>query len=100
MKPFGLALLDFWKGDTSATITMNRDDGLREELPISTFFRSAADIPPIEKLALASCSGRVLDVGAGTGHHSLALQEAGFQVCAIDVSPEAVQVMREAGVAD
>lgn len=100
MKPFGLALLDYWKGERSARFTIVRDDGLEEEVPVSVFFRGFADISRIEKLAMASCSGHVLDVGGGSGHHSLVLQEWSFQVCAIDISPEAVQVMREAGVDD
>jgi cyclopropane fatty-acyl-phospholipid synthase-like methyltransferase len=40
----------------------------------------------------------VLDVGAGTGCHSLVLQEQGFQVTAIDISRHAVEVMQASGV--
>lgn len=99
MKPYGMALLDYHRGDTSATVAVLRDDGLETALPISVFFRQAQDLP-LDRVALDLCHGRVLDAGAGAGCHSLFLQGQGFPVCAIDVSPEAVRVMRERGVAD
>ncbi len=39
-----------------------------------------------------------MDVGAGVGIHSLYLQDKGFDVCAMDVSPEACEVMKKRGV--
>ena len=44
--------------------------------------------------------GRILDVGAGSGCHSLALQEMGKTVKAIDISPLSVEVMQKRGVKD
>ncbi len=41
-----------------------------------------------------------MDAGAGAGCHALALQERDLPVCAIDIAPEAVQVMRRRGVKD
>lgn len=100
MKPFGLALLDFRRGDKSGYIAICRDDGFSEEVPVGHFFRGPEQFTSLERTALDRCRGYVLDAGAGTGHHSLALQSRGHRVCAIDVSPEAVQLMREAGVTD
>jgi SAM-dependent methyltransferase len=100
MKPFGLALLDFWRGHKSATFTMIRDDGFQEEVALSTFFRGTDEFPGLEQMALDRCRGFVLDVGAGSGRHSLALQSKGHSVCSIDVSADAVRVMREAGALD
>lgn len=100
MKPFGLALREFRNGDKSASFTIVRDDGLEEAMPVGAFFREPEQFTGLEKTALGECWGHVLDVGAGTGHHSLALQRRGLEVCAIDISPEAVHVMREEGIAD
>ena len=57
-------------------------------------------MPEIERVALKRCNGRILDVGAGSGCHSLALQEQGHTVMAIDISPLSVEAMRQRGVKD
>ena len=98
MEPYGLALLDFFKGDTSAKVVIHRDDGLTTDLPMSVFFRKPPDLSPLEQTAIDLCRGYVLDVGAGVGCHSLVLQEQGLAVYAIDISPEAVEIMLERGV--
>lgn len=99
MKPYGLSLLDYHEGNQSAAVEIVRDDGLVTLLPASTFFRPAQEYE-IERTALELARGRVLDVGAGTGLHSMFLQEKGLKVCAIDMSPEAIQVMQDRGVID
>jgi len=65
MEPYGLALLDFFNGDDSAKIVIYRDDGLKEDLLISFFFREPPDFLPLERTAVNLCRGSVLDVGAG-----------------------------------
>jgi SAM-dependent methyltransferase len=76
------------------------DDYERDEVPVGYFFREPADFPPLERRALELCRGRVLDVGAGSGCHTLALQDRGFEVTAIEVAPELVRVLRDRGVRD
>ncbi len=98
MAPYGLALHDSFNRDGSAAVTICRDDGYVSEMPVDVFFRQPPDFSPLEQAALALCQGHVLDVGAGTGCHSLALQDQGFQVMAIDISPHAVEIMRARGV--
>ena len=99
MRPFGLSLLDYFRGNKSAVMSIIRDDGLITPQPASGFFRDPRQFK-IESIALDLTRGRVLDVGAGTGIHSKYLQDNGITVCSIDVLPEAAHIMRERGVVD
>ncbi len=76
------------------------DDFERDEVPISWFFRGPEQFPPYEQLALENCREWVLDVGAGSGCHSLALQDRGLRVTAIEALPALVDIMRDRGVRD
>ncbi len=100
MFPYGRALLAYYRGDTQAELTIRREDGLEDRLPMSHFFRPAERFLPIELEALDQCRGHVLDIGAGTGLHSLVLHDRGFDVTALDVNELAVDIMDEAGVRD
>ena len=55
-------------------------------------------MPLLERTALQLANGSILDVGAGSGCHAIALQEMGKEVCAIDISPLSVEVMKQRGV--
>ena len=57
-------------------------------------------MPVLERTALQIATGKILDVGAGSGCHALALQEMGKEVCAIDISPLSNEVMKQRGVKD
>ncbi len=95
MGPHGAALLAYFRGDTQAELVIRRDDGLEDRLSVSHFFRQPEQFFPIEVTALDCCRGHVLDIGAGTGLHGLVLQSRGHAVTAIDVSSQAVSVMKE-----
>lgn len=96
--PHGRSLWDYFTGDTAATIVLHSDLGEHDELAVAGWFRDLTG--PSDHAAVALARGRVLDAGAGTGLHSLALQERGLAVCAIDFVPEAVEIMRRRGVRD
>jgi SAM-dependent methyltransferase len=98
--PHGLALRDFLAGDLDAEVIVRAEDGEEERTPARVFVRGPADFSALDEAALDLCRGRVLDVGAGAGCHSLVLQARGISVTALDVSPEAVDVMRRRGVRD
>lgn len=100
MELHGIALMDYFNGDKSATLTIRRDDGHESPLPVHVFFREPSEFTPTAKAAIENCRGHILDVGAGTGLHSLALQQEGFAVTAIDISQQAVQIMTQRGVKD
>ncbi len=99
-EPLGDAMMDYHRGDTTTTIIVLSDleDPLEE--PVSTFFRDPDAFPALETAALNICTGRVLDIGAGSGCHALVLQEMGLDVVAIDIIPQAVEIMTDRGVRD
>ena len=103
MDPFGMALMAYFEGDENAEVISRREDGIESPMAIRDFFRSPGEIPflaRIEITALEACRGHVLDIGAGAGVHSLLLQQCGLPVTAIDISPQAVTIMRQRGVND
>jgi SAM-dependent methyltransferase len=100
LDPYGAALLAFFDGDEDAELIIRREDGLAVPMPVGHFFREPDAFTPLEVAALDGCTGRVLDAGAGTGLHSLDLQERGLAVTAIDICPQAVELMSRRGVRD
>ncbi len=98
--PHGQALLDYLDGVAQAAVTVHGEAGDADVIPAAVFFRDGEEFSALDAAALELCRGRVLDVGAGAGCHALALQARGLEVCAIDILPQAVEVMRRRGVAD
>jgi SAM-dependent methyltransferase len=96
-EPYAAAMEAYHRGDQHAAIVVY-DDFERDEVPVSYFFRPPEEFLPLEQLALELCRGRVLDVGAGSGCHSLVLQERGFQVTAIDILPPLIRILEDRGV--
>jgi len=100
MEPQGWALRAYYEGDLDAELIIHRDDGVDDPLPVSHFFRDPSEFTGIETSAIDLCSAHVLDAGAGTGLHSLVLQQKGVAVTAIDINPKAVAIMAQQGVKD
>ncbi len=98
MAPYGMALQAYEGGDSGAELIIRREDGREAPLPVSYFFRAPSS--PMDQAALVRCSGHVLDIGAGTGPHSLLLRQKGLAVTSIDVDPRAVRIMRRRGLED
>lgn len=98
MAPLGAAMLAYFEGDRGVQVTVRRDDGQVLSIPVGHFFRGPSGFTPIDTAALRLSAGRVLDVGAGTGRHSLELQRRGLSVTAIDICEDAVAIMKRSGV--
>ncbi|MFX0030219.1 MAG: class I SAM-dependent methyltransferase [Candidatus Hermodarchaeota archaeon] len=98
MEPFGLALKEFYKGNEQAKVIFLRDDGLRDEYFVSQCFRNEQDFSTFDNKAIDLCYGKVLDIGAGVGPHSLALQNRGLDVYALDISSYACDIMKNRGI--
>ena len=95
---FGKALLDFQNGNYSEDITTSTNISDEDVLPIPYLFRDYKDMPRLEQKALKLAKGSVLDVGCGSGSHSIYLQKKGFKVKAIDISKGAIEVSKQRGV--
>ncbi len=97
---FGRLLLDYHSGRAGDPF-LERDDGhTGPALGAECFFAEAEQWPDAERAVFDYVRGRVLDVGAGAGRHSLEAQRRGLDVVAIDVSPGALEVCRRRGVQD
>ena len=94
----GSAIADFHATGKAAKLRVFSPMFDEDEIPVKTLFRGFDEMPAIEQTALREATGRILDVGAGAGCHSLALQHMDKQVTAIDISPLAVAMMRDRGV--
>jgi predicted TPR repeat methyltransferase len=55
-------------------------------------------MPQLEQSALKLCEGKVLDIGAAAGCHSLVLQEKGLDVTALEISELCCSVMQKRGI--
>lgn len=98
--PMGAAIRDYHRQGKSAQLKVLSSLFDDDEMPVAHLFRSYDEMPPLEQRALNEARGKVLDVGAGAGCHALALQERGFDVTAVDISPLGCETMKERGVAN
>ena len=96
--PMGAAIADYFKRHKADRLRVFSSQFDEDEIPVEELFRTEKQMPLLERTALQMATGKILDVGAGSGCHSLALQEAGKEVHAIDISPLSVEVMKQRGV--
>lgn len=94
----GRAIADYWKNKKADRLRVFSPMFEEDEIPLTTLFRNYENMPEIERKALDMATGRTLDVGAASGCHSLVLQKKGIDVTAIDISPLAVETMKNRGV--
>ena len=96
----GKAIADYYKGRRDGKLCVLSPMFDDDEIPLETLFRTFRYMPKLEQKALKMAKGKTLDVGAGSGCHSLWLQEKGIDVTAIDISPYSVETMKERGIAN
>src|SRR5690606_7747096 len=95
---YGEALTDYYHQRFEEELILITNGSETEAMPVDLFFREADELPDQELIALALCDGKVLDVGAGAGSHSLYLQDQGMDVTALELSGQACEIMRLRGV--
>lgn len=96
--PLGKALNDYFNGNKLGKIIVKSNISEDETISVDYFFRPEEAIPALEQKALQLCRGKVLDVGAAAGRHSVILQKRGFEIYPIDISAGAVAVMKNRGL--
>ena len=96
--PMGTAIYDYHRTGMAAPLLVHSSMFEDDEIPVSSLFRDFGDMPVLERIALKMAEGRILDVGAAAGCHSLALQRMGKSSVAIDISPLSVRVMKDRGL--
>jgi SAM-dependent methyltransferase len=95
---FGQAILDYQTQNACEDLRTETSISEPDNMAVAYLFRTFAEMPKLEQIALELCRGKILDVGCGAGSHSLYLQEKGFDVTAIDISPNAIQACQLRGV--
>lgn len=95
---YGQEIMAHLLGEPSFEV-VERDDGfVNLSRGAKLYFSNYADWPGHQKKGLRYARGRILDVGCGAGRVALHLQEKGFDVTGIDISPAAVAVCRKRGL--
>ncbi len=100
MEFHGQAMLDYLNGEQDAYCILRRDDDIAYPPIYAKHFFYLDGLPELDRIAVEHCVGRVLDIGAGAGSHSLAIQDRGLDVISVDISTKAVRVMSERGCKD
>lgn len=98
--PMGQAILDYYKFGKAERLRVFSSQFEEDEIPVKQLFRHWEEMPALERKALGLARGRILDIGAGSGCHSIWLQEKGMEVVSVDISPLSVWVMQQRGLRD
>lgn len=96
--PVGAAILDYAATKKPNDIIVSSDICEDDIIPVEVLFRTYDEMPELEQQAIELCKGKILDVGAGAGVHSMELQDRGLEVHPIEVSEGAVAYMKKAGL--
>lgn len=98
---FGSAMKAFFYHGDEEPIVVQSPDFDDDIIPVPYLFRNYNEMPPLEKMALKNCRGKVLEVGCGAGSHSLYIQEKKkLEVVSIDISEGAIEVCEKRGLKD
>lgn len=97
---FGRMVLEYWRGAYDGSGRYRSHSGeTRDGHPEWYFGRSFDRETEAALDRVSRVGGTVHDAGCGAGTHALAMQADGVDVVATDVSPGAVRVARDRGVA-
>ena len=95
----GRAIWDYFYQENPEDLQTETSISELDDLPVSYLFRNYKEMNALEKKALDLSFGKVLDVGAGAGSHSLYLQnKRNLDVAALDISPKSLEICKARGV--
>lgn len=95
----GRAIWDYYHNENPEDLQTETSISELDELPVYYLFRDFDEMNKIEQKALKLANGKVLDIGAGAGSHSLYLQnDKKMEVTALDISPKAIEVCKLRGI--
>lgn len=102
----GTAMMDYYYGDKTVEIVLHNYIRTRKLntsigyniLPLRDLCKEINELEIFDKMAIDKCRGKVLDIGAGSGSHSLALVENKCDVISLDISKGATEVMKKRGL--
>ena len=95
----GRAIWDYFYQENPEDLQTETSISELDDLPVSYLFRNYKEMNALEQKALDLSFGKVLDVGAGAGSHSLYLQnKRNLDVAALDISPKSIEICKARGV--
>ena len=95
----GRAIWDYFYQENPEDLQTETSISELDDLPVSYLFRNYKEMNALEQKALDLSFGKVLDVGAGAGSHSLYLQnDKKLEVTALDISPKSIEICKARGV--
>ncbi|KQT35924.1 methyltransferase [Chryseobacterium sp. Leaf405] len=95
----GKAIWDYYHNEDPQDLQTETSISEMDELPVDYLFRDFQDMNKIEQKALKLSQGKILDIGAGAGSHSLYLQnERKLDITALDISPKSIEVCQLRGI--
>lgn len=95
----GRAIWDYFYQENPEDLQTETSISELDDLPVSYLFRNYKEMNALEKKALDLSFGKVLDVGAGAGSHSLYLQnKRNLDITALDISPKSIEICKARGV--
>jgi SAM-dependent methyltransferase len=95
---FGKALYEYYFNGFESEVSLHNNYGPPEPYSIKAYFKDESDFSNLEIFSMHQCYGKVLDIGSGTGSHSLYLAREGIEVHSIDISGYCVEIMKKRGV--
>lgn len=95
----GRAIWDYFYQENPEDLQTETSISELDDLPVSYLFRNYKEMNALEQKALDLSFGKVLDVGAGAGSHSLYLQnKRNLDVAALDISPKSIEICKLRGI--